>query len=153
MAGKERTGRDGIGNDGSGHAKRKGTGAGLYRGEGCYCRLRGARAECNTRTMELNENHHRADPHCSFGRWCRSLNNENLYGFICLLGTTLFCESPKSSATGLDTLWAKSVIRTDKSPKIKFHAAMKNSLLTLLAPARGRAEISRILWCGPQSIG
>jgi len=31
MAGKERTGRDGIGNDGSGHAKRKGMGAGLYR--------------------------------------------------------------------------------------------------------------------------
>lgn len=41
--------------------------------------------------MVLNENQQRAGPHPrSFGRWCRSLNNENLYGFICLLGTTLF---------------------------------------------------------------
>lgn len=97
MAEKERAGRDGIVNEGSGRAKRKGTdarrggdgeGYGVVQSEGCYCRLHGARVECNTRGADGTE---REPPPCtgphprSFGRPDTGLSITKIYtvSFVC----------------------------------------------------------------------
>lgn len=71
--------------------KRKGADR-VVQSEGCYCRLRGAGRGPSAIHGDGTE---REPPSCRRAPLFRSLmqvslNNENLYGFICLLGTTLF---------------------------------------------------------------